>query len=72
MTWYDRMDIFLMSLRFTQSKVDSNLYFKVEDEIPVILVSCVDALFSKHGGVAECGWNLLRKTKVCSRDPKKV
>ena len=28
-TWYGRMDRFLMSLIFTKSKPDSNLYFKV-------------------------------------------
>ena len=47
------MDIFLMRLGFTKSKVDSNLYFKVEGGIPMMLLLCVDALFSRHGGVAE-------------------
>ena len=31
-TWYDRMDNFPMSLGFTKSKSNSNLYFKLEDE----------------------------------------
>ena len=44
-TWYDRMDSFLMSLGFTNSKADSNLYFKVEDERPMILLLYVDDLF---------------------------
>ena len=44
-TWYDRMDSFLMSLGFTKSKEDSNLYFKVEDKIPVILLLYVNDLF---------------------------
>ena len=44
-TWYDRMDNFFMSLGFTKSKVDSNLYFKVEDGRPVILLLYVDDLF---------------------------
>ena len=44
-TWYERMDNFLMSLGFTKSKADSNLYFKVEDERPVILLLYVDNLF---------------------------
>ena len=39
------MDSFLMSLGFTKSKADYNLYFKVEDEIPVILLLYVDDLF---------------------------
>ena len=61
-----------MSQGFTKSKVDSNLYFKVEGKRPVMLLSCVDALFSRHGGVAECGWNLPRTRQVCSRDPEEV
>ena len=44
-TWYGRMDGFLMSLVFTKSKADSNLYFKVEDEIPMILLLYLDDLF---------------------------
>ena len=30
-TWYGRIDSFLMSLGFTKSKADPNLYSKVED-----------------------------------------
>ena len=51
LTWYDMMDILLMTLGFTESKVDSNLCFKVEGGRPVMLLLCVDALFSRHGGV---------------------
>jgi len=29
--WYARTDNFLMSLEFTKSVVDPNLYYKVED-----------------------------------------
>ena len=50
-TWYDKMDRLLMTLGFTKSKVDSNLCFKVEGVRPVMLLLCVDALHSKHGGV---------------------
>ena len=39
------MDSFLMSLGFTKSKEDSNLYFKVEYERPMILLLYVDDLF---------------------------
>ena len=46
MTWYVRMDKFLMSLGFTRSKVDSNLYFKVEGGKPVMLLLCDNDLFS--------------------------
>ena len=44
-TWYDRNDSFLMSLGFTKSKADSNLYYKVENGKPVILLLYVDDLF---------------------------
>ena len=40
-----------MTLGFTESKVDSNLCFKVEGGRPVMLLLYVDALFSRHGGV---------------------
>ena len=52
--------------------MDSNIYFKVEGGRPVRLLLCVDALFYRHGGVAECRWNLPRISEVCSRDPKEV
>ena len=66
------MDILLMILGFTKSKVDSNLCFKVEDKRPVMLMLCVDALFSRHGGVAECKWNIPQTREVCSRYPEEV
>ena len=47
-TWYDRMDRLLMTLGFTESKVDSNLYFKVEGRRPVMLLLYVDDLFLKE------------------------
>jgi hypothetical protein len=43
--WYGRIDSFLTSLGFTKSKVDSNLYFKVMNNEPVILLLYVDDLF---------------------------
>jgi hypothetical protein len=36
--WYRRIDSFLTNLGFTKSKVDSNLYFKVMNDEPVILL----------------------------------
>ena len=39
-TWYGRINSFLMSLGFTKSKADSNLYFKVVDGDQVILLLC--------------------------------
>jgi hypothetical protein len=43
--WYGRIDNFLMSLGFTKSKADSNLYFKVMNDEPVIFLLYVDDLF---------------------------
>ena len=44
-TWYDKMDNLLMALGFTETKADSNLYFKVEDGTPVMILLYVDDLF---------------------------
>ena len=43
--WYDRINSYLMSLGFTRSDVDPNLYFKVDNDKPLILVLYVDDLF---------------------------
>jgi hypothetical protein len=43
--WYGRMDSFLTSMGFTNNKADSNLYFKVMNDEPVILMLYVDDLF---------------------------
>jgi hypothetical protein len=43
--WYGGIDRFLSSLGFTKSKVDSNLYLKVINDEPVILLLYVDDLF---------------------------
>jgi hypothetical protein len=43
--WYGRIVSFLMSLGFTKSKADSNLYFKVMNDQLVILLLYVDDLF---------------------------
>jgi hypothetical protein len=43
--WYGQIDSFLTNLGFTKSKVDSNLYFKVMNDEPVILLLYVDGLF---------------------------
>ena len=54
--WYRRIDGFLMSLGFTKSKEDSNLYYKVDNDGLMILVLYVDDLFltgeDKH--INEC------------------
>ena len=56
-----------MTLGFTESKMDSNLCFKVEGGRLVMLLLCVDALFFRHGGVVEYGWNLPRTREVWSK-----
>ena len=43
--WYSRIDEYLMSLGFTKSDADPNLYYKVVDGDPLILVLYVDDLF---------------------------
>ena len=45
MAWYSRMGSFPMSLGFTKSKVNSNLYFKVEGKRPVMLLIYVNDSF---------------------------
>ena len=43
--WYERIDSSPMSMGFTKSKVDPNLYLKVAENEPVILLLYVDDLF---------------------------
>jgi hypothetical protein len=54
--WYGRIDSFPMSLGFTKSKVDSNLYFKVMNDESVILMLYVDDLFltGEENIITEC------------------
>ena len=61
-----------MTLGFTESKLGSNIFFKVEGGRSMMLLLCVDTLLYRHGGVAECGWNIPRIREVCSRDPEEV
>ena len=61
-----------MTLGLTESKPNSNLCFKIEGRRPVMILLCIDPLFSRCGGVAECGWNLPLTREVCSRDPEEV
>ena len=61
-----------MTLGFTENKADSNVCFKFEDGRPVMLLLCVDALFSRYGDVAEYRWNLPLPREVCRRDPEEV
>jgi hypothetical protein len=43
--WYSRIDSYLTSLGFTKSDANSNLYFKVVENHPLILVLYVDDMF---------------------------
>ena len=43
--WYGRIDSFLMSMGFAKSKSDPNLYLKVIEDEPFILLLYVDDLF---------------------------
>jgi hypothetical protein len=43
--WYGYIENFLTRLGFTKSKEDSNLYFKIMNNEPVILLLYVDDLF---------------------------
>jgi hypothetical protein len=43
--WYGHINSFLTRLGFTKSKEDSNLYFKVMNDEPIILLLYVDDLF---------------------------
>jgi hypothetical protein len=54
--WYGHIDSFLMSLGFTKSKADSNLYFKIMDNEPIILLLYVDDLFltGEENLITEC------------------
>ena len=54
--WYGSIDRFLACMDFTKSKFDPNLYLKVMDDEPIILLMYVDDLFltgnEKH--ILEC------------------
>jgi hypothetical protein len=43
--WYGRTDSFLTSLGFTKSKINSNLYLKVMNDEPVMLLLYVGDVF---------------------------
>ena len=62
---YTRIYGFLMSLGFTKSKANSNLYYKVEDDRIMILLVYGDYLFltGKEKLMSECKKNLALKFK---------
>ena len=66
MTWYDRIDNFLSSLGFTKSKTDSNLYYKVEDGKPMMLLLYLYDLFvtGTNGLIADTKRKLVVEFKM--------
>jgi hypothetical protein len=68
--WYGRIDSFLMSLGFTKSKVDSNLYFRVMNDESVILLLYVDDLFltGEENLIIDCKKKLVAKFKMKDLD----
>jgi hypothetical protein len=64
--WYSRIDSFLTSLGFTKSKADSNLYFKIMDNEPVILLLYLDDLFltGEENLITECKQRLAAKFEM--------
>ena len=65
-TWYGRIGNFLSNLGFTKSKADSNLYYKVEEGNPVILLLYVDDIFvtSKDGLITDTKRKLVVKFEM--------
>ena len=65
-TWYDKIDSFLSNLGFTKSKADSNLYYKVEEGNPLILLLFVDDLFvtGMDGLIADTKRKLVAEFKM--------
>jgi hypothetical protein len=61
--WYGKIDSFLTSLAFTKRKVDSNIYFKVMNDYPVVLLLYVDDLFltGEENLIVDCKRKLLAK-----------
>ena len=64
--WYGRIKSFLMSLVFTKSKADSNIYFKIMDNEPIILLLYVDDLFltGEEKLITECKKRLASKFEM--------
>ena len=65
-TWYGRIDSFLSSLGFIKSKADSNLYYKVEDGNPVMLLPYLNDLFvtGMDGLIADTKRKLVAKFEM--------
>jgi len=64
--WYVRVDAYLQRLGFTKSFVDSNLYIKVVNNEPVIILLYVDDLLltGVEGRIEECKKQLAAKFDI--------
>ena len=64
--WYGRLDIFLTIMEFTKSKFDPNLYLKVMDDEPIILLMYVDDLFlnGNEKSITDCKKRLAEEFKM--------
>jgi len=64
--WYDKIDGFLQSLGFNKSSVDPNLYFKVVENQPLILVLYVDDIFLtwEENQLSSCKRELISKFEM--------
>ena len=64
--WYGRIDGFLMSLGFTKSKAESNLYYKVDEDGFLIWLLYVDDLFliGEDKSIIECKKRLATEFKM--------
>ena len=60
--WYGRIYIFLTRLGFTKSKADPNLYMKIMDDEPIILLLYVDDLFLTRN------WKQLTESKKLAEE----
>jgi hypothetical protein len=69
--WYARIASFLMSLVFTKSKVDPNLYFKIVDNEPIILFIYVDDLFliGEENIITDCKKKFVAKFEMKDLGP---
>ena len=58
--WYSRIDNYLQKLGFLKSDVDSNLYFKLVENQPLVLILYVDDIFltGEERLIVECNREL--------------
>jgi hypothetical protein len=69
--WYGKIDSFLTSLGFTKSKANPNLYFKVMNDEPIILLLYVDDLFliGEENLIIDCKKKLAAKFEMKDLGP---